>query len=123
LEEALPPKRKDLLGETKMTVDDKTSLGWCRMVESGWCRPEVAHTRPNLSAEEKECRESQFYQRLPSLSTSEPVVSILERSRNFATRFLLLNSTEEKAADDAASSVIRKFTYVNISTKVITSNN
>jgi hypothetical protein len=124
LKKALHSKRRDVLGETKMTVDDDTQ------VKDGvrWLNQDVANqkwlTLDQIPALRRRGVEKAGFTSVRHHPVArEPVVSNLERSRKFVTGGLLLSCTKEKAEGDVASSVIRKLTDINVSTKVVTSNN
>jgi hypothetical protein len=124
LEKALPSKRRDVLGETKMTVDDDTQ------VKDGvrWLNQDVANqkwlTLDQIPALRRRGVEKAGFTCVRHHPVArEPVVSNLERSRKFVTGGLLLSCTKEKAEGDVASSVIRKLTDINVSKTVVTSNN
>ncbi len=120
----MPSKRRDVLGETKMTVDDDTQM------KDGvrWLNQDVANqkwlTLDQIPALRRRGVEKAGFTSVRNHPVArEPVVSNLERSRKFVTGGLLLSCTKEKAEGDVASSVIRKLTDINVSTKVVTSNN
>jgi hypothetical protein len=124
LEKALPPKRTDVLGETKMAVNDDTQ------VKDGVRRlnQDVANQKwltldqiPALRG--RGVKKAGFTSIRHHPVAGEPVVGNLERSRKFVTGDLLLSCTEEKAEGYVASSVIRKLTNINALAEVVTSNN